>query len=239
MSGTLGSLDDDRAAVVRRDRSDRRSTRAPARFSTPTSASIRFASAIAGFQRVEQIREPSAIAGFRQASEYLCQADEYAAQELGFAMDLLEARGDIDPDGPEAEDFVLNDLKEVVMHEVGHTLGLRHNFRASTVYAQKDLDDPAFTKTHGIAGSVMEYNAINIAAKGAKQGAFSMATLGPYDYWAVEYGYKEVPQDREVAELKTIAARSSEPVACVRDRRGRRVRHRSGGQPSRPRQRSA
>ncbi|HEY2817309.1 MAG TPA: zinc-dependent metalloprotease, partial [Casimicrobiaceae bacterium] len=160
------------------------------------------------FARVEQIAEPSAIRGFLKRSEYLCQADEYAAQEMGFAMDLLEARGDIDPDGPEAEDFVLNDLKEVVMHEVGHTLGLRHNFRASTVYAQKDLDDPAFTKTHGIAGSVMEYNAINIAAKGSKQGAFSMATLGPYDYWAVEYGYKEVPQDREGAELKTIAARS-------------------------------
>ena len=164
------------------------------------------------FARVEQIAEPTAIRGFLKRSEYLCQADEYAAQELGFAMDLLEARGDIDPDGPEAEDFVLNDLKEVVMHEVGHTLGLRHNFRASTVYAQKDLDDPAFTKTHGIGGSVMEYNAINIAAKGSKQGAFNMATLGPYDYWAVEYGYKEVPQDREAAELKTIAARSSEPL---------------------------
>ncbi|HEY4139300.1 MAG TPA: zinc-dependent metalloprotease, partial [Casimicrobiaceae bacterium] len=164
------------------------------------------------FARVEQIAEPSAIRGFLKRSEYLCQADEYAAQELGFAMDLLEARGDIDPDGPEAEDFVLNDLKEVVMHEVGHTLGLRHNFRASTVYAQKDLDDPAFTKTHGIAGSVMEYNAINIAAKGSKQGAYGMTTIGPYDYWAIEYGYKEVAQDREAAELKKIAAQSSEPL---------------------------
>jgi len=164
------------------------------------------------FARVEQIAEPSAIRGFLKHSEYLCQADEYAAQELGFAMDLLEARGDIDPDGPEAEQFVLNDLREVVMHEVGHTLGLRHNFRASTVYAQKDLDDPAFTKTHGIGGSVMEYNAINIAAKGARQGAYGMTTIGPYDYWAVEYGYKEVPQDNEAAELRKIAARSSEPL---------------------------
>ena len=164
------------------------------------------------FARVEQIPEPSALRGFMKHSEYLCQADEYAAQELGFAMDLLEARGDIDPDGPEAEEFVLNDLKEVVMHEVGHTLGLRHNFRASTVYAQKDLDDPAFTKTHGIAGSVMEYNAINIAASGSKQGAYGMTTIGPYDYWAVEYGYKEVPEDREAAELKKIAAQSNEPL---------------------------
>ena len=108
-------------------------------------------------------------------------------------MDLLEARGNIDPDGPEAEEFVQNDLKEVVMHEVGHTLGLRHNFRASTVYSQKELDDPAFTKTHGITGSVMEYNAINIAAKGGEQGAYNQTVLGPYDYWAIEYGYKEIP----------------------------------------------
>jgi Met-zincin/Domain of unknown function (DUF5117)/Domain of unknown function (DUF5118) len=164
------------------------------------------------FARVEQIPEPSAIRGFLKHSEYLCQADEYAAQELGFAMDLLEARGDIDPDGPEAEQFVLNDLKEVVMHEVGHTLGLRHNFRASTVYTQKDLDSPEFTTTHGITGSVMEYNAINIAARGAKQGAYNQTMLGPYDYWAIEYGYTDIPQDREAGELKKIAARSSEPL---------------------------
>ena len=65
---------------------------------------------------------------------------------------------------------------------------------------------------HGITGSVMEYNAINIAAKGGEQGAYNQTVLGPYDYWAIEYGYKEIPQDREVAELKTVAARSSETL---------------------------
>ena len=53
------------------------------------------------------------------------------------------------------------------MHEVGHTLGLRHNFRASTVYTLAQLDDPAFTAANGISGSVMEYNAVNIAARPA------------------------------------------------------------------------
>jgi len=52
------------------------------------------------------------------------------------------------------------------MARVGHTLGLRHNFRASTVYTQAQLDDPCSTATNGISGSVMEYNAVNIAAKG-------------------------------------------------------------------------
>src|SRR5439155_14685508 len=164
------------------------------------------------FQRVEFFPERTQTLGLFGQMERFCQVEEYAAHELGFALDLLEARGDIAPDGPEAEQFVLNDLKEVVMHEVGHTLGLRHNFRASTVYTQKDLDNPEFTKTYGITGSVMEYNAINIAAKGAKQGAYNQTMLGPYDYWAIEYGYTDVPPDHEAGELKKIAARSSEPL---------------------------
>jgi hypothetical protein len=98
------------------------------------------------------------------------------------------------------------------MHEVGHTLGLRHNFRASTIYTAAQLADPEFTAKNGIAGSVMEYNARNIAAPGRKQGAFSMRTLGPYDYWAIEYGYKPIDPAQEAAELSRIAARSSEPL---------------------------
>ncbi|HET9046910.1 MAG TPA: zinc-dependent metalloprotease, partial [Casimicrobiaceae bacterium] len=164
------------------------------------------------FQRVEQIPDPAALRGFTKHAEYLCQIEDYAAQETGFALDLLEARGDIEPDGPEAERFALDTLKDAVMHEVGHTLGLRHNFRASTVYTQAQLDDPAFTTANGISGSVMEYNAVNIAAKGGKQGAYNMAILGPYDYWAIEYAYKEIPPEQEKAELERIAARNSEPA---------------------------
>jgi hypothetical protein len=98
------------------------------------------------------------------------------------------------------------------MHEVGHTLGLRHNFRASTIYTQSQLDDSAFTATNGISGSVMEYNAVNIAAKGGKQGTYGMKVLGPYDYWAIEYGYKEIAPDQETDELKRVAARNNEPM---------------------------
>jgi hypothetical protein len=162
--------------------------------------------------RVEQVRDPSAIPGLLAHPELLCQRAEFSAQEMDFALDVLEARGEIDPDSPEAEQFVLDDLKDVVMHEVGHTLGLRHNFRASTVYSPKQLEDPMFTAANGIAGSVMEYNAVNIALRGEKQGAYGMKTLGPYDYWAIEYGYKEIAPDQEDKALKRIAARSNEPL---------------------------
>jgi hypothetical protein len=162
-------------------------------------------------QRVEQIPPPIGPFG-NSAATYACQVADYAELELGFAMDLLEARGEIDPDSPEAEQFVLDDLKEVVMHEVGHALGLRHNFRASTVYTQVQLNDSEFTKKNGTAGSVMEYNATNIALPGEHQGSYANTTLGPYDYWAIEYGYREVPAAEEAQELQRIAGRSNEPL---------------------------
>jgi hypothetical protein len=164
------------------------------------------------FVRVEQIRPQSAPAAFLEHPERMCLMADYAAQELNFTFDLLEARGALDPDGPEAEAFVQADVKEVAMHEVGHALGLRHNFRASTVYTQAQLSDSEFTREHGVAGSVMEYNAINIALPGERQGAYGMATLGPYDYWAIEYGYKEIAPEQETAELRRIASRSNEPL---------------------------
>ena len=78
-------------------------------------------------------------------------------------------------------------LKDVTTHEVGHTLGFRHNFRASTIYTQAQINDPAFTRANGIGGSVMDYNAFNVALDKEPQGEYVMSTLGPYDYWAVEY----------------------------------------------------
>jgi hypothetical protein len=141
----------------------------------------------------------------------LCAYGAEAFQEEAFATGLLEARGDIDPDGPEADAIIKATLKDVVTHEVGHTLGLRHNFRASTIYTEAQLSDPAFTHTHGLGGSVMDYNAWNIALNNEKQGEYVMSTLGPYDYWAIEYAYKEIPAAQEKAELAKIAARSTDP----------------------------
>jgi hypothetical protein len=58
----------------------------------------------------------------------------------------------------------------------------------------------------------MEYTPINLALKGEPQGEYSMATLGPYDYWAIEYAYRPIPPEQEAEALARIAARSSEPL---------------------------
>ena len=131
--------------------------------------------------------------------------------EVGFALDLLAARGDIDPDSPEAEAIVLDQLKFVVTHEVGHTLGLAHNFRSSTIYTLDQLEDAEFTKVNGLSGSVMDYSALNIAPKGRKQGQYAMTTIGPYDFWAIEYAYKPLDPATEKGDLLKIASRSKEP----------------------------
>jgi hypothetical protein len=154
----------------------------------------------------EQLSSPS-----QARSQAMCEYDEMATQEASFGMSLLEARGDLDADGADVDKFVAAFLKDVTMHEVGHTLGLRHNFRASTIYTEAQLSDKSFTHDNGIGGSVMEYNPWNIAVKGESQGEYQMSTLGPYDYWAIEYGYKQLDAKNEAAELDKLASRSSEP----------------------------
>lgn len=140
-----------------------------------------------------------------------CDFAQEASMEMGFALDLLDARGEMDMDSPKAEALAQAYVKDVIMHEVGHTLGLRHNFRSSTIYTLKQLQDPAFTKVNGLAGSVMDYIPFNLATKGEPQGDYVMSTLGPYDYWAIEYAYKPIDADKEKDELARIAARSNEP----------------------------
>ena len=146
---------------------------------------------------------------FGKGSAQACDYTMQAATEFEFALDLLEARGELTPDSPEAEAFAQAVVRDTIMHEVGHTLGLTHNFRASTVFTRAQLQDKAFTEKNGISGSVMDYNAYNLALAGEKQGSFNNTTIGPYDYWAIEYAYKPIDPAQEKAELARIAARSA------------------------------
>ena len=57
----------------------------------------------------------------------------------------------------------------------------------------------------------MDYNPANLAPRGVKQGDFFTTTIGPYDYWAIEYAYKPLPADNENEQLAKIASRSAEP----------------------------
>ncbi len=150
-------------------------------------------------------------AGFGEACTYAADG----ANEMSFALDLLEARGELEPDSPETEAFVQNYIRDVVTHEVGHTLGLRHNFKASTSITRAQLKDKAFASSRGISGSVMDYNAFNLPMKGESKSEYNMVTLGAYDFWAIEYGYKPLNASGETAALRDIAARGQTDPALV------------------------
>ena len=139
-----------------------------------------------------------------------CMMGAGMQRELGLMADVMAAQGTIEPGGKVPQEFIGQAIKEVVMHEVGHTLGLRHNFKASTFISLKDANNPEITRKKGMTGSVMDYAPANFAPKGAKQGDYFSDTIGPYDYWAIEYAYKPT-SGNETDELAKVASRSSSP----------------------------
>ena len=83
--------------------------------------------------------------------------------------------------------------KWVVMHEVGHTLGLQHNFRSSASTPFERLHDRAWTEQNGVFSSVMEYPTVNIAPAGQPNGYYYNPGAGSYDRWAIAYAYSPDP----------------------------------------------
>lgn len=152
----------------------------------------------------------------------ICDLHHGLSREFAFGAAVLAARTSNPAD---REKLVQQGLKEVTMHEIGHTLGLRHNFKASTMLTLEEMNDQAKTRESGLTGSVMDYAPANIMPKGQPQGDYFSTTIGPYDTWAIEYGYKPLSggTEGEVAELKKIAARGSKPelaYATDEDTRG-------------------
>ncbi|WP_284651967.1 zinc-dependent metalloprotease [Flavobacterium terrisoli] len=102
-------------------------------------------------------------------------------------------------------------LYYLVLHEMGHTLGLNHNMKSSQMLSPADLHNKAITEKVGLIGSVMDYPAINLSLDRSKQGNYYTTKPGPYDLWAIEYGYKEFDENAEEAELTKILNRSTDP----------------------------
>jgi hypothetical protein len=106
-------------------------------------------------------------------------------------------------------------VQYVTTHEVGHTLGLDHNFRASASTPLDKLHDRQWTREHGIAASVMDYVPVNLAPPGEANGDFYDVSPGTYDLWAISYGY--TPDDERARQLAREAARPGHEFGAADD----------------------
>ncbi|MEB3830443.1 zinc-dependent metalloprotease [Phormidium sp. CCY1219] len=142
----------------------------------------------------------------------LCYGIE-APQQLAIGAFGLSVFHNALPSGEEMEQYINQYLTFLTAHEVGHTLGLRHNFHGSTMLQPEELHDTTITRSQGLVASVMDYVPVNLAGPDREQGDFYPVVVGPYDEWAIEYGYKPlnamIPA-MERRELEEIAARAGE-----------------------------
>jgi hypothetical protein len=144
-----------------------------------------------------------------QRGRFNCAFASGLSDELGFAAAASEASGH----GKLDEELLGAVVKEVTIHEVGHCLGLMHNFKASTWLEFDEIvkGDPA--EGRAITASIMDYTPILFKLKGEEhEPQFVSGTIGPYDYWAIEYGYRPVeePYKSEKELLKSITDRAGE-----------------------------
>jgi len=159
-----------------------------------------------------------------------CWAERGIAQQIGVQRTLLLARGVITPGAPMPDKYLGAAIKDLVMHEVGHTLGLRHNYKASSGIPIDELHDESYTRKHGVSLSVMDYAPVNVALNEKNQGHYWNPSVGTYDEWAIKYGYSPIPTTSSTpdsssarggpladmtpdatAMLNQIAAQSSDP----------------------------
>lgn len=108
-------------------------------------------------------------------------------------------------------------MLEVITHEVGHALGLPHNMKASSAYPTDSLRSGKFTQEYGIAATIMDYARYNYVAQPGDKGVRFVRQLGPYDHYAINWGYRYLPQaksaEEEVPTLsKWIEEKSGNPI---------------------------
>lgn len=138
-------------------------------------------------------------------NQMLCSAGHVMHENTMFGKTVLAATGatDMEMEGMKKEAMIA-----LIMHEVGHTLGLNHNMKASQLFSPEELANPDFIKGKCLTGSVMDYAAINLTLDRTKQGQYYDTSVGPYDVWAIQFGYTPF---KSQTEMDALLAQSTKP----------------------------
>ena len=134
-----------------------------------------------------------ALPFFKQRPYALCQADQCLQMGAEIMRLSMLANGAIEAGQEVPTEYLGNALMWVTSHEVGHTLGLRHNFKSSGATPYDKLNDKATIESIGMTGSVMDYPSPNVSKDSSKQGYYYSPGVGTGDIWAIKWGYSEVP----------------------------------------------
>ncbi|MBS3914822.1 MAG: zinc-dependent metalloprotease, partial [Bacteroidetes bacterium] len=145
------------------------------------------------------------------SADHYCEAGNNLHNEMLMGMQMLRAAGASEI---EMTKLIQQSLFYLVLHEMGHTLGLQHNMKASNLLSPEQLKNVAETDKNGVIGSVMDYPAINFNRVENQSVQYCQTAPGPYDLWAIEYGYSIAENDaeKETERLNKILSRSGEAV---------------------------
>ena len=133
-----------------------------------------------------RIRYTEIFENYNSTNDKFCQHSYLKHQDRLFGKMASEALG-LSED--EMSRLYKEDLYQLILHEVGHTLGLNHNFAASYLHNNSDIHNPEITYQEGLSSSVMDYHGLNIAPLGTKQGQYADIKPGKYDVLAIKYAY--------------------------------------------------
>ena len=170
-------------------------------------------SSLGGSLKNEKLFEKAGLADFYEemstkindkGHNALCAASQMAQLDNMFAMaaNATFGTGDL-----EKSKMINEFLHFLILHEMGHTLGLNHNMKSSQLHSIVDVNNETITTKVGLMGSVMDYPAVNYNMDRDNQGQYWTTRPGPYDVWAIQFGY----QPMNDGEMKALLAKSAQP----------------------------
>ena len=136
---------------------------------------------------------------------FICSAGSILHDNINFGRTFIALNGD----DYDLEELERQSMMYLIMHEVGHTLGLNHNMKSSSIHSINELYDANKLKGKAISGSVMDYPALNLNPNPKIKSPYADSSVGHYDEWAIEFGYKPFNSEQERNE---ILSRSTDPL---------------------------